>query len=105
MGAPGNPVSPWVYQASDYQGNVIRVTATFSNTSPFTLNTVTTFRDAACVYHNIYFGLGPDNTPNTSSKTFGGVPSGTTTVGAAFLSSLGFNTITDVLAGQVTAGP
>lgn len=105
MENPGNPVSPWIYQAADYQGNVIRVTIVFAAASPFTITTVTTFRDAACVYKNIYFGLGADGTPDTSSKAFGGVPSGTTTVGAALLSSLGFSTILDVLAGQVTAGP
>lgn len=105
MGLPGNPISPWVYQASDYQGNVIRVTAVFISTSPFTLTSVTTFRDAACVYKNVYFGLGTDGTPDTSSKAFGGVPSGTTTVGASTLNALGFTTILNVLAGQVTAGP
>ena len=98
------PVSPSSYSASDYLGHVISVTFTFSN-STLALISVTTFRDAACLYKIIYFGLGANGTPDTSSKAFGGVPAGTTTVGAALLASLGFSTITDVYSGQVTAGP
>jgi hypothetical protein len=104
MAAPGPPVSPFAWSSPDYLGNRLSVTITFNN-STFALGTVTTVRDAGCLYHNIYFGFGPGGIPDTSSKTFGGVPAGTTTVGSVTLASLGFSVIQDVLGGQITAGP
>lgn len=102
---PGSPpVSPWTYTAADYAGNTLTVTIAFNNTTK-ALTSVTTIRAAACLYHNVYFGLGANGIPDTSSKTFGGVPAGTTTVASGLLASLGFATISDVLSGQITAGP
>lgn len=103
-GGTAPPVSPFVYTAADYQGHVLSVTCVFNN-GTLALISVTTLRDPACLYRNVYFGLGANGIPDTSSKAFGGVPSGSTTVGAGLLSSLGFSTITNVLAGQITAGP
>jgi len=98
------PISPVTFSFADYQRNTIAVTLNFNNAT-LVLTSVTTTRTAACVYHNIYFGLGANGIPDTSSKAFGGVPAGTATASAALLASLGFSTVTDVLSGQITAGP
>jgi hypothetical protein len=100
----GGPAqSPWVYQAPDYRGNLIRITITFNNATR-AITSATVFRDAACVYTKIYIGLGADGTPNSTNKVFS-IPPGTTSVPLSQLSNNGLNTIEDVLALQVTAGP
>lgn len=99
----GVQVSPWVFEAADYQRNVIRITVTFDNSTK-ELQTGTVYRDAACVYTRIYIGLGADGTPDTSPHRFI-VPAGTTTFTAAQMAMVGLNTINDILAFQVTAGP
>lgn len=103
MGTPGVQVSPWVWQALDYQGAALTISLVFNNNTK-ALGTATLTRDAACVYQHLYFGTGPDGTPNTAPGTFL-VPVGTSTVTANQLKQGGFNTINDVLALQITAGP
>ena len=102
--ARGDPLtSPWVWTAADYAGAVIRITVNFNNSTKALQNS-SVFRDAACLYHNIYIGTGADGSPNTTTKAFA-VPAGTSTVTANQMSSKGLNTIDDVMALQITAGP
>lgn len=103
---PGYPVPvTWViYSSPDYQGNIISATVTFSSGAPHRLISVVMYRDPACIYRKIYFGLGPDSTPDHTARHFT-IPAGTTLASPAVLASFGFATITDVLAGQITAGP
>ena len=103
-GVPVPLTSPWVFTATDYLGRAITATVAFNN-STLALQSCTVTRAAGCLYQHVYFGLGTDGTPNSTIRQFGPVPTGQTTENAAALSALGFNTITDVLAGQVTAGP
>lgn len=100
---PGVVTSPWVYQSADYRNKVIRITVTFNNTTK-ALTGATVFRDTDCVYTKIYIGLGSDGTPDTTPHTFA-VPAGTTTITAGQLGANGLNTINDILALQITAGP
>lgn len=89
--------SPWIYQATDYRGSIIRITITFDNTTRV-ITGGTVFRDAACVYTKIYLG-----DPATTLKVFT-VAAGTTNLNVNQLNNNGLNVIEDVLATQVTAG-
>lgn len=103
MGTPGQEQSPWVWTAADYQGNAITISVTFNNsTRAITGGSVT--RDAGCVYGHVYIGVGPDGTPNTSPDVYA-VPFGTTNLNKNRFTNNGLNTIEDVLALQITAGP
>lgn len=103
-GAPGDPfTSPWTYQATDYQGNVIRIDVAFDDATQV-LTGATVYRDAACVYRHIYLGVGADGVPDSTPTAFT-VPAGTTTISAAALARQGLSNLSDVLALQVTAGP
>lgn len=98
------PVSPWIWSSADYQGNKITITIPYDNTSKAILNGSNVVRDVGCVYGHLYIGLGADGTPNTTTHVFA-VSVGTRAVTAAQMSAVGLNTISDVLALQVTAGP
>lgn len=95
--------SPFMYESGDYQDNVIRITIPFDNTT-HVLQEATTFRDADCVYRHIYFGIGPDDTPNSTPIQFD-IPVGTDTITIGQLAAVGLNTAEDIYAVQVTAGP
>lgn len=100
----GTIVSPYIYEAVDYtRVNVIRITVDFDDTS-HVITGASVYRDAACLFKKIYIGLGPDGTPDTTPKVFS-VPAGTTAITAAQLSHFGLNSIEDVLALQIVAGP
>ncbi len=101
MGVGGVIVSPWTWEARDYQGNKISITIPFDNTTKV-LSNGTIFRDAACVYTTLIVGVGGDGTVESSTKTFS-VPSGTHTITASAMSSKGINTIDDILNLQITA--
>jgi hypothetical protein len=104
MSETGSPAtSPWVWEASDYQGRAIRITVTFDNTSR-ALSGATLFRASGCLFGHIYIGTGPDGSPNTTTKSFV-VPVGTRTATAAQMATVGLNTIEDILSYQITAGP
>jgi|SRR5215472_7534354 len=96
-------VSPFVYTSADAGGYSITVTFNFDNAT-LALTSVIASRDAGCPYSNIYFGLGPDGIPDSTARKFAGV-AGTVTIKAALLAQYGFQTISDVLAQQITAGP
>lgn len=110
-GGPFPITSPWAYVSPDYAGNVISVTVTFDNTQLTTDNTllpllsVTVHRDPACVYRKLYFGIGPDGTPDTVTRHINNVPAGDTVLPLGPLANAGISTLADVLGVQVTAGP
>ena len=99
----GTPSSPWVYSAQDYAGNIISVTAVFDEDT-LDLITVTLYRDISCVYRNMYFGTGIFGLPDYTVQQFY-VPPGQVIIGTGILAGLGFLTVTDLVSGQVTAGP
>lgn len=98
----GTQQSPWVWEAVDYQGNVIRITVVFNNATR-ALSSATVSRDAACVYTKIYIGIGADGTPDTTHAI--PVPAGTTPITARQMAAVGLHVIGDVIAFQITAGP
>lgn len=103
--AKGDPLtSPYVYEAGDYQGKVIRITVTFDNATR-AITGCTVHRDAGCVYNNIYVGLGGDGTPNSTTKSFKNIPTGDTVIPVSQLVNQGLTVIEDILALQITAGP
>lgn len=95
--------TPWVYEADDYLGRKLVCTVTFNNATR-ALTGATIVRDASCLYAKIYFGVGGDGKPESTARQFT-VPEGTTPITAGQLASGGLNTIEDILAGQITAGP
>ena len=100
-----NPlVSPLVFTAADYQGNQISVSVAFGATALHALASITVSKDAGCVYVNVYFGLGPDGTPNTTPTQYQ-APDGVSTIPAGTLTGWGFSALSAVVAGQVTFGP
>lgn len=100
---PGVQPTPWTYQADDYRGKILKITVNFTQGTGALLN-AEILREVGCVYSKIYFGLGPDGKPESSTRQFT-APEGTTPISKAMLNSGGLNNISDVLAGQVTAGP
>lgn len=99
----GQQQSPWIYEAQDNAGLALRITVAFNN-STRALTSATVHRDAGCVYARILIGTGADGTPDTTPRAFS-VPVGDTTFNAGQLSGVGLNTIEDILALQITAGP
>lgn len=99
----GDPAqSPYEWQAADYLQHVIGIIVTFDNTTRV-LAGATVHRDEACVYHRILIGLGPDGTPDTTEHAIN-VPAGSTELTAEDLEAIGFTTIEQFLALQITAG-
>jgi hypothetical protein len=97
------PPNPWVWSANDPLGNPLTISVAWKASTRALQNTTVT-RSAGCSLTTIYIGVGPDGTPNTSANAYA-VPVGSSTVTAATLSKNGLNTIDDVLALQITAGP
>lgn len=97
MGTPGVVISPWFWSAGDYQGKQITITVTFNNTTKAIIS-ASVFRDPACMYTKIYIGLPSAVIPIS-------VPSGTSAATGSQLALIGLNTINDILALQITAGP
>lgn len=98
----GQAHPPYIWEAADYAGKVIRITVNFDDTTRL-LSGASVFRDAACVYTKILIGKGVDGTPDSTTKSFT-VPAGTTNITQNQLNSRGFDTIEDFLALQITAG-
>lgn len=104
-GDPNPPVqSPYIWESPDYQGSVIRITVQFDNGTR-ALTGADAYRDDACVYRKIYLGKGVDGAPDSSPHVVN-VASGARHLNAQQLNAaLGFTTIEDFLAVQITAGP
>jgi hypothetical protein len=105
--AKGDPLlSPWIWQALDNEGDAIRITVTFDN-STRAVTGITVFRDPNCTYRKILIGTGADGIPDDTDKTVT-VPSGTTVLTQQQLTQLknkGLAAIEDILALQITAAP
>lgn len=98
------PVSPIVREFPDNAGLVLRISVFFDVTTR-ALTGITIFRDANCRWNKILVGLGPDGTPDTTTKSVT-VPAGTTVLTAGQLNVLannGLATVEDFLALQITA--
>jgi hypothetical protein len=100
MSAP----SLWAWTAVDYRGGTLSAAAAYDDAPPYGLVTVTLSRTPGCQYASIYFGRGPDGAPDSTPRRFF-VPAGSTMVGAGVLAGLGLVAVTDIWAGQITAGP
>lgn len=97
--------SPYVWEQPDIAGKVIRATFNFNN-STRALTGAVVFRDPGCLKTTVYVGVGPDGRPeSTGANSTFTVPDGTTNVTSNQMRQRGFNTIEDVLATQITAGP
>ena len=94
----GPAVSPFIWSATDYLERAITVTFPFDNTT-HALADATVVRDAGCLWGTLMIG-----DPNGAVKTFA-VPFGTSTVRSQQLKNNGLNTIDDIFALQITAGP
>lgn len=103
MIGPYAPDNPWAWAANDVNGKTLSISIAW-NSSSNALQGATVVRDAGCLLSVIWIGLGPDGTPNTSTNAYS-VPTGTTKVNANQLAKGGLNTIMDVTALQITAGP
>lgn len=95
--------SPYVVQDTDINGNSIRITITFNNTTR-AITACSVFRDSACLWKRVMIGVGVDGAPDSSDKIFN-IPSGTTAVSVATLANRGLSTIQNVLDLQITFGP
>lgn len=105
MRPPPAVTSPQVQEFSDYLGRVIRITVTF-DTDTRVLSGITVFRDAECLFTRILIGLGPDGTPDSTTRSFN-VPAGTTVLNTAQMNAVrnnGMNTIEEFNSFQITAG-
>ena len=94
----GPLVSPYIWAASDYLGRQITVTFPFDNTT-HALADATVTRDVGCLWGTLMIG-----DPNGAVKTFA-IAFGTSTVRSQQLKNNGLNTIDDIFALQITAGP
>lgn len=95
--------SPLVWTFTDYLDRSLVVSVAF-NVNNRSLQGVTVERAVGCLYRKLYWGLGPDGTPDSTTRTFT-VPEGITSVSKGQLGSVGLNTLDDVLAVQFTVGP
>lgn len=100
------PVSPYVYTARDSQGRILSATVPYDNSTRVINAPVTVHRDANCAFTKVIVDVGPDGTPDTSTKVInvaGLIGDRTFTV--AQVNSIGLVTIDDILAHQITAAP
>lgn len=104
LGNPPALVSPWSWQTQDWRGWTLSFSVTFGPLTHLILG-ISTFKDPDCEFTKIIIGVGPDGTPDTSTKVIP-VPAGSNNVLAALLTTLatvGLTTIDNLLAEQITA--
>lgn len=96
------PTSPshWVF--SDYKGRSVNFFVSFNDNTRALIDATVT-RDPDCLYRVFIWDLGPDGSPDSSTRQFE-VPFGTTTITRQQLRSVGLTTIEDVEATQFTMG-
>lgn len=97
------PVSPFVYQARDYLDRLLTVTIDYDNNTRAILGGLVV-RDPACLYVNVYIGVGVDGRPDSTTHKFN-AQSGSHPINAATLAAIGITTIEDILNSQITVGP
>lgn len=95
--------TPWEYTWEDIDGRKLTCTVNFTQATGVLLDAVV-FRDGGCRYATVYFGVGANGRPESSTKKLT-VNAGTTNITKAMLNSGNLVNISDILAGQVTAGP
>jgi hypothetical protein len=98
------PVSPFVFEARDYLGRIIRITIPYDDVTKAINASATVHRDAGCLYTKIVVDVGGDGSPNSSTKKVT-VPAGDTTVTVAQMSAVGLTSINQVINTQITAIP
>lgn len=101
----GEPVqTPYEFDATDANGAQLTVRFNFNNNTRM-LNNVNLHRDQGCLFTQIFLGVGPDGTPNSSPLQFTHTGQVDVVFAGPALDALGFATIEDVLnTGQITAG-
>lgn len=103
MGFGPPPASPFIYEARDFQGNIIRATIPYDDDAhggTHAINgTATLHRDAACVYTKVI--IGNPASPTTTVP----VPSGDHTFTVAQMSAVGLTNIDQINSTQITAIP
>jgi hypothetical protein len=67
LGNP-DPVSPYIFQVLDFQGRRISLTVPYNNTTKAINGSFTVHRDVNCIYTRVIVDVGPDGTPDTSTK-------------------------------------
>lgn len=102
----GSVTSPYIaLDAPDSLGRKITITFAFDDVTRL-LATGTVHRDANCRWHKIVVGIGVDGQPDSSTHTFNvGNLVGDQVFTAVQMAAVGFSTIEDVLALQITAIP
>jgi hypothetical protein len=101
----GTAVSPYVYEARDSQGYVIRGVFNFDDETR-ALGDLEAHRDPECAYTKIVVGVGSKDDPTVEgSGRKVTVPEGDTTITATQLDNVGLTTIDDILELQITAIP
>lgn len=108
--APRPTPNPWIWEAQDFDGKVIRITITWNTTAngdgKHNVTAGQVFRDAACQYTKILIGTSLDGNPDDTDKVVN-VPAGTLNFTAAFINNMvtrGIGTVEDIEAFQITAG-
>lgn len=99
---PGWPAPPFSWSAADYADRVISIVIDYNETTG-EITGAETFRADGCLFSRLLFGVGQDGSPEGALRKIN-CPVGTRTVPKGQLHAAGLNSITDVLAGQITAG-
>jgi hypothetical protein len=99
MGFGPPPTSPFIYEARDYQGNMISASIPYDDTTKVINGPMSVHRDPACVYVKVI--IGDPKSPITTQL----VPAGDHTITAAQLASVGVTSINTVIDTQITASP
>lgn len=102
VGKPA-PTSPIEWRFPDYMNRAITIRATFNDNSR-RITGVRVTRDPGCLYQTIYWDVGVDGTPNTSTRQ-ATVPEGVTNLGGGQISALGLTFVEDLDAVNLTVGP
>jgi hypothetical protein len=105
MGVGGTPQSPFVYEAHDNAGKVIRATIPYDNTTKAINGTAAVHRDVGCAYTHVIIGpINPDG--SLPAGTFiVPVPLGDSTYTVTQMAGIGLTSINQVFSTQITAAP
>jgi hypothetical protein len=102
--AKGDPLlSPWVSEFRDYLGRVVRITVNFDDATRALTNAVL-HRDTGCLWTKVVFD-NPGDAVKAKRITAPADGQGDRTYTAAQLSAVGYTTIDQAMAVQITAEP
>lgn len=93
---------PWTWSGADYAGRTISIEIDFNETTG-ALTGAVTHRDDGCLFTRLLFGVGQDGSPENAPHQIT-CPAGDRNVPAGQLHAVGLDSMSDVLAGQITAG-